>query len=84
MAWKATGSWKNPISKPNNNDDSSFPGLKPSAPELNNAKVDNEERQQNELLVLEAMYGEDFVQHGGTNSAWQVSALRRSCVRRSY
>lgn len=76
MTWKTTGAWKNPITKPNN-DDSSFPGLKPTTPDTNNIKIENEELQQNELLALEAIYGEDFVKHSGTNSAWQVGLVSR-------
>ncbi|ATY61628.1 kinase (Gcn2) [Cordyceps militaris] len=65
MAWQATGAWKSPlVNQPN--DDSSFPGLKPTSPEATN-KIEYEELQQNELLALEAIYGEDFVQHNGTH-----------------
>lgn len=35
-------------------------------------KIEYEELQQNELLALEAIYGDDFVQHAAANSAWQV------------
>lgn len=73
MAWKAPGQWKTPLTKPSN-DDSSFPGLKPSGPEAA-AKIEYEELQQNELLALEAIYGEDFIRHSATNSAWQVCFL---------
>ncbi|TQV91108.1 protein kinase (Gcn2) [Cordyceps javanica] len=69
MAWQATGAWKSPPVK-QSKDDSSFPGLKPTSPEATN-KIEYEELQQNELLALEAIYGEDFVQHSGTHSAWQ-------------
>lgn len=70
MAWQATGAWKSPLVK-QPEDDSSFPGLKPTSPEATN-KIEYEELQQNELLALEAIYGEDFVQHSGTHNAWQV------------
>jgi translation initiation factor 2-alpha kinase 4 len=70
MAWKAPGQWKTPLTR-QSNDDSSFPGLKPSGPEAA-AKIEYEELQQNELLALEAIYGEDFIRHSATNSAWQV------------
>ncbi|OAA72524.1 Serine/threonine-protein kinase, GCN2 [Cordyceps fumosorosea ARSEF 2679] len=69
MAWQATRAWKSPpVNQPK--DDSSFPGLKPTSPEATN-KIEYEELQQNELLALEAIYGEDFVQHSSTHSAWQ-------------
>ncbi|KAJ6789717.1 hypothetical protein PWT90_00581 [Aphanocladium album] len=69
MAWQATGAWKSPLVK-QPEDDSSFPGLKPTSPEATN-KIEYEELQQNELLALEAIYAEDFVKHSGTHNAWQ-------------
>lgn len=72
MTGKAPGPWNKPsIKLPKKNDDSSFPGLKPSSPEAT-AKIEYEELQQNELIVLEAMYAEDFVKHKQTQSAWKV------------
>ncbi|GKT49171.1 eIF-2-alpha kinase GCN2 [Colletotrichum spaethianum] len=60
MAWKSSGVWKKPIDLPQTNrDDSSFPGLKPKGPEAA-TKIEYEELQQNELIALEAIYGEDF------------------------
>ncbi|PQK15440.1 hypothetical protein BB8028_0005g09530 [Beauveria bassiana] len=72
MAWQSTGAWKSPLVK-QSEDDSSFPGLKPTSPEATN-KIEYEELQQNELLALEAIYGEDFIQHSGTHSAWKKKA----------
>ncbi|KAL0943971.1 protein kinase [Colletotrichum truncatum] len=72
MAWKASGAWKKPINLPTKKDDSSFPGLKPRSPERT-SKIEYEELQQNELIVLEAMYGEDFVKPAETHSAWKKS-----------
>ncbi|RSM16910.1 hypothetical protein CDV31_004248 [Fusarium ambrosium] len=70
MAWQS-GVWKSPLNLSKNNDESSFPGLQPAAsPEATN-KIEYEELQQNELLALEAIYGEDFVMHTGTHSAWK-------------
>ena len=69
MAWQASGVWKKPMNNPPK-DDSSFPGLKPATPDAT-AKIEYEELQQNELLALEAIYGDDFVKHSGTHSAWQ-------------
>ncbi|EEU44810.1 uncharacterized protein NECHADRAFT_71976 [Fusarium vanettenii 77-13-4] len=70
MAWQS-GVWKSPLNLTKNNDESSFPGLQPAAsPEATN-KIEYEELQQNELLALEAIYGEDFVMHTGTHSAWK-------------
>lgn len=72
MAWNASGAWKSPLNQniPNSND-SSFPGLNPTTPDAA-PKIDNTEIQENELLALEAIYGEDFVNHTGGQSAWKV------------
>lgn len=72
MAWNSQNTWKNhKLSKPKN-DDSTFPGLKPAATEAA-GKIEYEELQQNELLALEAIYGEDFVnQSSDGQSAWKV------------
>ncbi|KAF4976049.1 hypothetical protein FZEAL_7227 [Fusarium zealandicum] len=72
MARRASGVWKTPLNI-NKNDESSFPGLQPApSPEVTN-KIEYEELQQNELLALEAIYGEDFIKHAGTHSAWKAS-----------
>jgi hypothetical protein len=56
-------------SKQNGTD--SFPGLKsPGSPA---AKTHYQELQENELIALEAIYGDDFTQHRAAHSAWQVS-----------
>ncbi|GAO16851.1 hypothetical protein UVI_02011730 [Ustilaginoidea virens] len=70
MAWQATGAWKTSLNKDPNEQDSSFPGLKPTTPDTT-AKIEYEELQQNELLALEAIYGDDFVKHSGTRTAWK-------------
>ncbi|KAI3536661.1 hypothetical protein CABS01_15619 [Colletotrichum abscissum] len=73
MAWKSSGVWNKPIDKPQKNeDDSSFPGLKPKGPEAA-PKLEYEELQQNELIALEAIYGEDFMRHAETPGAWKKS-----------
>ncbi|KAM5374209.1 hypothetical protein ACJZ2D_006669 [Fusarium nematophilum] len=71
MAWKSSGVWKTPLNLSKKNDESSFPGLQPAAsPDATN-KIEYEELQQNELLALEAIYGDDFIMHTGTHSAWK-------------
>lgn len=73
MAGNAAGPWKATLSdRTNQPNDSSFPGLKPGGPDAA-SKVDNSEVQKDELLALEAIYGEDFVDHTGEQSAWKVS-----------
>lgn len=71
MAWNAPGQWKTPLN-PKKNDESSFPGLQPAASPEVNTKIEYHELQQNELVALEAIYGEDFVTHTGAHSAWKV------------
>ena len=72
MSWKASGVWKTPLPLNKKNDDSTFPGLAPaSSPEVA-TKIEYDELQQNEIVALEAIYGEDFVMHTGTHSAWKV------------
>ncbi|ODA79871.1 hypothetical protein RJ55_05468 [Drechmeria coniospora] len=70
MAWQASGPRKKPLPSGHKQDDSSFPGLKPAAADTT-TKIEYEELQQNELLALEAIYGEDFVKHGDAQSAWK-------------
>ncbi|KAK2595161.1 eukaryotic translation initiation factor 2-alpha kinase [Conoideocrella luteorostrata] len=70
MAWQASGAWKKAVAKDSAQDDSSFPGLKPTTPDAT-AKIEYEELQQNELLALAAIYGDDFVMHTGMHSAWK-------------
>jgi eukaryotic translation initiation factor 2-alpha kinase 4 len=72
MAWNGSNAWKSPPphSAPRTND-SSFPGLKPATQDAN-YKIEYAELQRNELDVLEAIYGEDFVNHTGAQSAWKV------------
>ena len=47
-----------------------FPGLK--SPGNPTAKTHYHELQENELIALEAIYGDDFTQHSAAHSAWQV------------
>ncbi|KAK5993640.1 Serine/threonine-protein kinase ppk28-like protein [Cladobotryum mycophilum] len=69
MAWNAPKAWTAPANK---KDDSSFPGLKPSGPEAP-AKIEYEELQRDEIFALEAIYGDDFIQHTAAHSAWKKS-----------
>lgn len=72
MTSNASGPWNKPTIKlPKKKDDSSFPGLKPSSPEVT-SKIEYVELQENELIALEAIYGDDFVKHKQTHSAWKV------------
>lgn len=71
MAWKTPTVKKQPVKSAKNDDSPSFPGLKPgsSAP---GGKTQYEELQQNEVMVLESIYGEDFVDRTAAQGAWKV------------
>ncbi|KAK0720656.1 anticodon binding domain of tRNAs-domain-containing protein [Lasiosphaeris hirsuta] len=73
MASKAPGQ-KKPIQPAKKNADSSFPGLKATAKSSGQpGKTHYQELQENEVMVLQAIYGDDFVEHKATHSAWQKS-----------
>lgn len=72
MAWQPSSTWKSSLNPAPNEDDSSFPGLKPTSPEAT-TKIEYEELQHGELYALEAIYGDDFVMHTGTHTAWKVT-----------
>lgn len=69
MAWKKPGILTGPPKNPK--DDSSFPGLKPTGTDAT-TKIEYEELQRNEIFALEAIYGDDFIQHTAAHSAWKV------------
>src|SRR6266699_942539 len=72
MAGKpAAAGRKQPAKK---NEDHSFPGLKPLGGTGPGAPISQYgERQRDEVMALEAIYGEDFVQHKAAYSAWKKS-----------
>lgn len=73
MTGKASRAWNKPsINLPQKRDDTSFPGLNSAASPEVASKLEYEERQNDELLALEAIYGEDFVKHTQTHSVWKV------------
>ncbi|KAK4230422.1 anticodon binding domain of tRNAs-domain-containing protein [Podospora fimiseda] len=52
--------------------DSSFPGLDAPAPGgTNSTKTQYQELQENEVLALQAIYGDDFIPHAAAHSAWK-------------
>ena len=76
MAWNAHAhnAWTtSPNKTPTENDSTSFPGLKPTK-SAETARVDLSEIQKDELLALEAIYADDFVNHTGEQSAWKVTS----------
>lgn len=72
MPWKAPGPWKAPLQLPKPNDDSSYPGLKAASPD-HGPKTQYINDQKEEILVLRAIYDNDFIEHKAANSAWQRS-----------
>lgn len=79
MAWNASGAWKVPVTNNPKVNDSSFPGLKPLASPEATTKVEHAELQENELLALEAIYGEDFANLTAEQGAWKVSSPSSLC-----
>lgn len=70
---------KNPQHPAKKNEATNFPGLKPTGPDPR-AKTQYEELQQNEVMVLQAIYGDDFTEHKATHSAWKVGQRTRPNV----
>ena len=62
---------KKPAKSPKQNGTESFPGLK--SPGTSASQIQYHELQQNEVMVLQAIYGEDFIEHSTAPSAWHVS-----------
>ncbi|KAI1867882.1 uncharacterized protein JN550_006689 [Neoarthrinium moseri] len=74
MPSKATGRWKTPLQLTKSNDESSYPGLTPASPDKGSAsKTQYTDTQEEEMMVLRAIYGDDFIEHKAANSAWQRS-----------
>ena len=70
MAWKTPAGKQQ---KKKKNGDASFPGLKAAGEPLQ--KTHYQELQENEVMVLQAIYGEDFTEHKATHGAWKVRQL---------
>ncbi|KAI6090786.1 serine/threonine-protein kinase gcn2 [Hypoxylon rubiginosum] len=72
MAWKPSGPWKAPRQLTTKTDDSRYPGLTPASPETG-PKTQYLDVQNDEIIVLQAIYGDDYIEHKAANSAWQKS-----------
>ncbi|KAI2782056.1 serine/threonine-protein kinase gcn2 [Daldinia loculata] len=73
MAWKSTAPWKGPqqlTTKTNN--DSNYPGLKSASPDVGH-KTPYTDVQNEEIMVLQAIYGDDYIEHKAAHSAWMKS-----------
>ncbi|KAJ2905298.1 hypothetical protein MKZ38_005811 [Zalerion maritima] len=73
MAWKAPGVWKKPLQLSNKNDEASFPGLAPPPKKDAGPSLQYEQLQQDEVLVLQSIYGDEFIEHQAAHSAWKKS-----------
>ncbi|KAI1354991.1 serine/threonine-protein kinase gcn2 [Xylaria sp. FL0043] len=73
MAWKTPGPWKAP-QQPNYRkyDDSTRSGLSPTSPDTG-PKTRYTDTQNEEIMVLKAIYGDDYVEHKAANTAWKKS-----------
>jgi len=73
MAWKTPGPWKTP-QQPNHrrHDDSKHLGLSPGSPDTG-PRTHYIDTQNEEIMVLKAIYGDDFVEHKAANTAWKKS-----------
>ncbi|KAK3685957.1 anticodon binding domain of tRNAs-domain-containing protein [Podospora appendiculata] len=63
--------WKTPAGKKKDRD-GSFPGLRPTG-QSQSTKTHYQELQENEVMVLQAIYGDDFIEHKTAHAAWQKS-----------
>ncbi|KAJ8111452.1 hypothetical protein ONZ43_g5619 [Nemania bipapillata] len=73
MAWKTPGPWKAP-QQPNykKHDDSNRPGLSPTSPDTG-PKTHYINTQKEEIMVLQAIYADDYIEHKAANTAWKKS-----------
>jgi hypothetical protein len=65
-----TNPWNNAKKKPTEPSEPSFPGLLPAV--STDVKLQYEEIQEDELMVLESIYGEDFQRADTKGGAWKV------------
>ncbi|KAI5862893.1 serine/threonine-protein kinase gcn2 [Durotheca rogersii] len=72
MASKPTGPWKGHRQLTTKADDSSYPGLTPASPDMA-SKTQYLDAQKEEIMVLQAIYGDDYIEHKAANTAWQKS-----------
>ncbi|CAJ2507288.1 Uu.00g084740.m01.CDS01 [Anthostomella pinea] len=72
MASKALGPSKGPRQVTTQNPGSNYPGLTPTSPG-GGPRTQYVDAQNEEIMVLQAIYGEDYVEHEAANSAWMRS-----------
>ncbi|KAI1183456.1 kinase-like domain-containing protein [Nemania serpens] len=72
MAWKTPGPWKAPQQPNYEGHDPTHPGLAPTSPDTS-PKTHYIDTQNEEIMVLKAIYGDDYVEHKAANTAWKKS-----------
>ncbi|KAI0012766.1 serine/threonine-protein kinase gcn2 [Xylariaceae sp. FL0662B] len=72
MAWKTPSPWKAPQQLATKDDDPSYPGLKPNSPDTG-PRTQYTDVQNEEIMVLQAIYGDDYIEHKAANAAWKKS-----------
>lgn len=70
---KAKGTRKTPLHLAKHNHESSYPGLENPSSQDQGVKTQYTDAQQDEIIVLKSIWGEDFVEHKAANTAWQRS-----------
>lgn len=72
--------WKKPSGQKRQNGNKGTPGPKalggpqPTPPQVA-VKTHYQELQENEVMVLKAIYGDDFAEHETANGAWKVCGM---------
>ncbi|KAI8957150.1 serine/threonine-protein kinase gcn2 [Daldinia sp. FL1419] len=74
MASKSNSPWKGSQQQltTKTNNDSNYPGLKSASPDVG-PKTPYTDVQNEEIMVLQAIYGDDYIEHKAANSAWMKS-----------
>ncbi len=80
MAWKTPAGQKKPTKPNKKTEDASFPGLKPASGQPAAAQTRYQQLQEDEVMVLKSIYGDDFIEHEAAHSAWKVCMLLGSGV----
>ncbi|KAI2643420.1 serine/threonine-protein kinase gcn2 [Xylaria nigripes] len=73
MAWKTPGPWKPPQQPSKRQDDSKLHGLSPTDSPDSGPKTNYNDIQNEEIMVLRSIYGDDYIEHKAANTAWKKS-----------